>query len=93
MGSQSNKQLSAKDDAIDIVTKPFGTASVVIIGIIALAFGLFLSVSLGAANIHLHTVWESVFHFDSQQTSHQIIREIRLPRTVGAALVGAFLAV
>ena len=89
MGSQSNKQLSAKDDAIDIVTKPFGTAAVVIIGIIALAFGL-LSVSLGAANIHLHTVWEAVFHFDSQQTSHQIIRELRLPRTVGAALVGAF---
>lgn len=26
---------------MDIVTKPFGTAAVVIIGIIALAFGLF----------------------------------------------------
>ncbi|WP_345808160.1 iron ABC transporter permease [Bacillus pumilus] len=93
MGSQSNKQLPAKDDAMDIVTKPFGTAVVVIIGIIALAFGLFLSVSLGAANIHLHTVWEAIFYFDSQQTSHQIIRELRLPRTIGAALVGAFLAV
>ncbi|MFJ5964585.1 FecCD family ABC transporter permease [Bacillus sp. NPDC093026] len=93
MGAQSNKQLSTKDEAIDIVTKPFGTAVVVILGIIALAFGLFLSVSLGAANIHLHTVWEAVFHFDQHQTSHQIIRELRLPRTVGAALVGAFLAI
>ncbi|WP_353856688.1 iron ABC transporter permease [Bacillus sp. Bos-x628] len=93
MGAQSNKQLSTKDEAIDIVTKPFGTAIVVILGIIALAFGLFLSVSLGAANIHLHTVWEAVFHFDQHQTSHQIIKELRLPRTVGAALVGAFLAI
>ncbi|MGE6630047.1 FecCD family ABC transporter permease [Bacillus sp. NPDC077027] len=93
MGAQSKRQPDSNDDSIEIVTKPLGTAAVLILGIIALAFGLFSSVSLGAANIHLSTVWEAVFHFDHSSTSHQIIRELRLPRTIGAALVGAFLAI
>lgn len=52
-----------------------------------------LSVSIGAADIHLRTVWDALFHFQPQNTSHQIIRDLRLPRTAAAALVGAFLAV
>ncbi|MDG3045328.1 hypothetical protein OE903_21205 [Bacillus sp. B6(2022)] len=56
MGSQSNKQLSAKDDAIDIVTKPFGTAAVVIIGIIALAFGLFISIARSGKHSFTHSM-------------------------------------
>ncbi|QZD61015.1 hypothetical protein K4A85_08995 [Bacillus pumilus] len=45
MGSQSNKLLPAKDDAMDIVTKPLEQQAVSIIELIALAFVLFLSVS------------------------------------------------
>ncbi|MFB8735759.1 hypothetical protein ACEQPO_24925 [Bacillus sp. SL00103] len=59
MGSQSNKQAPAKDDEMDIVTKPFGTAAV-IIGIIALAFGLFISI-IGERQIFIYTRYGKPF--------------------------------
>jgi iron complex transport system permease protein len=39
------------------------------------------------------TVWTAVFQFNPDVTSHQIINELRMPRAVAAAFVGAFLAV
>ncbi|MCM3570648.1 iron ABC transporter permease [Neobacillus mesonae] len=69
-------------------------------GIILLITGLLLiiiligfSIAYGAADIKLATVWESVSHFNPDASSHQIIREIRLPRAIGAVLTGALLAV
>src|SRR5699024_4067783 len=47
----------------------------------------------GATNIELHTVWQSIFQFDPDQQSHQVIRELRIPRALAAVLAGAFLAV
>lgn len=64
-----------------------------IIALIALAFAIGLSVANGAVNIKLSTVWEAIFNFNKELTSHQVIQELRLPRAIGAALVGAFLAV
>lgn len=58
-----------------------------------LVFLLAVSISVGAANIHLSTVWEAVFQFDSNVQAHRIIQEIRLPRSIGACLIGACLAV
>lgn len=37
-----------------------------------------LSVSFGAVDIAFITVWEAVFHFNSDLTQHQIIKELRL---------------
>ncbi|MGG5253615.1 FecCD family ABC transporter permease [Neobacillus sp. SM06] len=51
------------------------------------------SISYGAAEIKLTTVWEALANFNPTITSHQIIQEIRLPRALGAVMVGAFLAV
>ncbi|WP_077325054.1 FecCD family ABC transporter permease [Virgibacillus siamensis] len=62
-------------------------------GAMALVFAAGISIAYGVADIHLQTVWQAVVDFDPKNTSHQIIRELRLPRAVGAALVGAFLAV
>lgn len=62
-------------------------------GIIALLFSAGLSIAYGAADIKLETVWQAIIEFNPDNTSHQIIRELRLPRAIGAALVGAFLAV
>ncbi|QHZ45617.1 FecCD family ABC transporter permease [Bacillus sp. NSP9.1] len=75
------------------LSRPLLAISVLIGGIVILLFGAALSVALGAADIKLGTVWDALFHFDSKNTAHQIIQELRLPRTVGAALVGACLAV
>ncbi|MCT1401395.1 iron ABC transporter permease [Paenibacillus sp. p3-SID867] len=51
------------------------------------------SILYGAKNITMDTVWYSIFAFDSESIDHQIIVSSRLPRVVGAMLIGAFLAV
>ncbi|WP_052339345.1 FecCD family ABC transporter permease [Gorillibacterium massiliense] len=62
-------------------------------GLIALLFGIVLSVTFGAKDIHFLTVWDAVFHYDSSLKEHQIIHELRLPRVLGCMLVGSSLAV
>lgn len=62
------------------------------LGIILLAGGMLLSISLGAKNIDIQTIIGSIFsHYDDINT--KIIRDIRIPRALAAALVGGFLAV
>lgn len=75
------------------ISRPLGAVFVLAGGIMLLLFGAALSIALGAADIKLGTVWDAIFHFDAKNTAHQIIQELRLPRTVSAALVGACLAV
>ncbi|WP_087973843.1 FecCD family ABC transporter permease [Oceanobacillus rekensis] len=62
--------------------------------IILLVFiGMFIaSIAFGAADISIHDVWNALFSTTSG-SDISIIREIRLPREVGAAFVGAALAV
>ena len=60
-------------------------------GVLALVF--LFSITKGAADISLKTVWTAVFHFDPGQTHHLIVRDLRLPRVTASALVGASLAV
>ncbi|MBO8172470.1 MAG: iron ABC transporter permease [Bacillaceae bacterium] len=62
-------------------------------GLAALLLVMFLSISMGFARINLSTIWESMVHFDSSSTDHQIIRDVRFPRTIASALTGAFLAI
>lgn len=60
------------------------------------ALGILLivvSILYGAKNITMDTVWDSIFAFDPDQIDHQIIISSRLPRVIGAMLIGAFLAV
>ncbi len=52
-----------------------------------------VSILYGTKDISTVTVWNSIFHFDSSNIDHQIIRTSRLPRTMAVILVGAFLAV
>lgn len=59
--------------------------------IICLIGSIFLAVAFGAKDIHLQTVWTAVFDYNPKLTQHQIIYELRLPRVIGAAVVGAAL--
>ncbi|PEO54621.1 FecCD family ABC transporter permease [Bacillus wiedmannii] len=61
--------------------------------ILCLIGSLFLAIAFGAKDIHLETVWAAVFDYNSNLTQHQIIYELRLPRVIGAAVVGAAFAV
>ncbi|MGL4374689.1 MAG: FecCD family ABC transporter permease [Turicibacter sp.] len=63
-----------------------------IIGLIMLVVGLCMSISLGANQISFKTIIESLLTTGGDINT-KIIREIRLPRAIGAALVGGFLAV
>ncbi|ENB9405174.1 FecCD family ABC transporter permease [Bacillus paranthracis] len=61
--------------------------------IICLIGSIFLAVAFGAKDIQLQTVWTAVFDYNPKLTQHQIIYELRLPRVIGAAIVGAAFAV
>ncbi|KFN02720.1 iron ABC transporter permease [Bacillus clarus] len=61
--------------------------------IICLIVSIFLAIAFGAKDIHLQTVWAAFFDYNPKLTQHQIIYELRLPRVIGAAVVGAAFAV
>jgi iron complex transport system permease protein len=56
-------------------------------------FGIVLSLAIGSKSIPFGTVFEAFADFDSSLTDHLIVRELRLPRTVLAIMVGAALGV
>ncbi|MCM3699933.1 iron ABC transporter permease [Paenibacillus macerans] len=74
-------------------SRPLAATIVLIGGAALLVFAVCLSISVGAADIELRTVWNALFHFQPELTQHQIIMELRLPRALAAALIGAALAV
>ncbi|CAM3707469.1 FecCD family ABC transporter permease [Marinicrinis lubricantis] len=52
-----------------------------------------LSVLYGVKSIDIWTVRDALFQFDEGNVNHQIIMHSRLPRAIGAILIGAFLAI
>ncbi|WP_256760423.1 iron ABC transporter permease [Cohnella sp. WQ 127256] len=74
-------------------SRPWAATLILIGGLIALLFGIALSISFGAKDTKLYIVWEAVFSFNPDITEHQIIQELRLPRVLGGAMVGACFAV
>lgn len=62
------------------------------LGIILLIFGIVMSISLGAKNIDISTIIQSLF-IDNGDVNTKIIRDVRMPRAIAATLVGGFLAV
>lgn len=68
------------------------TYSLILVGLIVLIAGIGLSVSLGAKQIDLSTIIQSLFTNDND-INIKIVRDVRIPRAVAAALVGGFLAV
>ncbi|MGL5479281.1 MAG: FecCD family ABC transporter permease [Clostridium sp.] len=63
-----------------------------IVGLILLGFGIFISISLGAKDINFNTVINSLFN-NSDDINTKIIRDVRVPRALAALLVGGFLSV
>ncbi|MBO3065909.1 MULTISPECIES: FecCD family ABC transporter permease [Staphylococcus] len=62
-----------------------------IIAVLLLIGALIISILFGDAKIHLGTIFEAVFNYDSKNQQHNIISEIRIPRDIGAILVGVAL--
>jgi len=92
MSSLSHAQ-ARKSRTSELRSRPLAASLILIGGMAVLVLGIALSISLGAADIAFSTVWEAVFQFDHTVTQHQIIQELRMPRILGAAMVGASFAV
>ncbi len=69
--------------------RAFGVALLVA----ATALGVLVSLAVGAKSIPWSTVIDSFLAFDDTVTDHLIVRELRLPRTMLAVLVGSALGV
>lgn len=63
-----------------------------LVSVVLLLIALTVSILLGDAKIHITTIFDAVFNYDSKNQQHNIISEIRIPRDIGAILVGVALA-
>ena len=61
--------------------------------LVLLGFAMMASIAFGSADIAPADVWAALVAYDPSSMEHLIIRTLRLPRAVIAALVGASLAV
>lgn len=61
--------------------------------VLLLIVAIGVSIRYGAVQVPLKTFWEALFQFDKENQLHQVIYSIRLPRVLGAVLVGTSLAV
>ncbi|WP_017726992.1 FecCD family ABC transporter permease [Halalkalibacterium ligniniphilum] len=94
MNKRTAKQrATSKSGGKTVASRPLVATLILSLGLIALLFSMAASISFGAAEIDIHSVWTSITQFDATLTAHQIIQEIRMPRAIAAALVGAFLAI
>jgi len=66
---------------------------ILIFGLGLLALLMAFSITRGAAQISLSSVWDALFCFNAKNTQHLIVIDLRLPRVIASALVGAAFAV
>ena len=62
-------------------------------GMILLALSMAASVVKGTVDIPVLTVWEAFTDFNRENSQHLIVADLRLPRAIASALVGAAFAV
>ncbi|MCL6457544.1 MAG: iron ABC transporter permease [Gorillibacterium sp.] len=74
-------------------TRPVAVTAILIGGMLLLALGLILSISVGAVNIKPINVWNALLQYDPDSAQHRIIHVLRVPRAIAGALVGACFAV
>ncbi|MNX93487.1 putative siderophore transport system permease protein YfiZ precursor [compost metagenome] len=74
-------------------SRPLAASGIILGGLALLLISLIASISVGAADISFGEVWQAIFHFNADLTQHLIIQQLRLPRALAGALVGAAFAV
>lgn len=63
------------------------------VGCFALILVVILSLTLGSRTLETHTFWRAFTQFDPSLADHVVLRQIRLPRVIGAVLCGGCLGV
>ncbi len=72
---------------------PHPTVLILLVSLVVLVAAMFLSIGYGAAQLSWRMIVDALISFDSTNTEHLILMDLRIPRVLGAALIGAFLAV
>lgn len=93
MNYKSQPATSVQDINRKKSTRSFIAWLVMISGTGVLALLMMFSITQGAIQIPLGTVWDALFHFNKEITHHLIIVDLRLPRVIASALVGMSFAV
>ncbi len=88
MSSESSADYTQKI----IRSKIIPSSLLLIGGPIILLLTMVVSIIYGASDIDIKTIWLSLTQFDASLPAHQIITNLRIPRALAAALVGAALA-
>ncbi|MCR8644355.1 iron ABC transporter permease [Paenibacillus sp. N1-5-1-14] len=91
VSKQTNAE--ARSSSTRVRSRPYVASVIIVGGLFMLLIGIALAVSLGAARIPLDLVWGAITHFNPDNPEHQIIQELRLPRVLIGAMVGASFAV
>lgn len=86
-------ELSQKTNSAPVRSRPWAAAAIIVLGLAAIALGMGCSIATGVADISLRTVWQALTAFDPANDHHVIITQLRLPRALAGALVGAAFAV
>ncbi|WP_346884540.1 iron ABC transporter permease [Clostridium sp. UBA4395] len=66
---------------------------IIVLGLGLLFFLMAFSITKGAIEIPLSSVWDALFRFDENNIHHLIILDIRIPRVIASALIGSAFAV
>lgn len=86
------EQLIDKKEELNLFNPFKKTFIVILLGLIFLVFGVFLSISLGAQEISFFVILSNLFSATDDITG-KIIHDVRIPRAISALLVGGFLSV
>ena len=65
----------------------------IVVLIIVLLIGMFVSVAIGIRAIPLASTWDAVFSFDPANSDHLLVRHQRVPRALLSGFVGVCLGV
>ncbi|WP_112182469.1 FecCD family ABC transporter permease [Paraliobacillus zengyii] len=87
------KEKVKSEEDIVIKSRPIFAISIIAVGIILILIGMVTSISTGAAGISFSVVLDAVFHFNPSLEQHQIVYNLRFPRALTGALIGAGFAV
>lgn len=71
----------------------FRMNSLILFGILLLFLGWLLSVTLGSIHIPVETIIDAFIRYDSENSLHLLVIQMRLPRAIGGAFIGSALAV
>lgn len=71
----------------------FGFIGYMVLVFALLIIALLISILIGEAKVNFSTIIDAIFHYNPKNQQHNIISEIRIPRDLGAMLVGMALSV